>query len=629
MGQIRGKNAHIDACNLRSLSSFGTPAAGQHILVSTDNSAMQNGQGNFDCYIVGNGTTAAMGLELKRIEPTIGVTTGLNIYDGNGSVSGQYVTDAIVPLDPTQTQLVLSTKGKNAAYFYNTFFIDATGTENAATHASQGYSSDEGRMGKLFNIPSGSKYFKFSYRTAYSGGTLVSEVMVTYGTKYYASYYPYQRFYALKNPYLLPYQDGIQMPVYVSPSGNDNNDGSLASPFFTLARAMQENRKIIMRGGFYDYTPANGISLDGLRYGILDISSYGNEEPIIFYGTRLATSASLKSGSTKVYQVSTNTNPNSKWIYQWGIADQKTLISDSARTAYHRERTYRMPYATSIRLTDSVESIEASDDYLYYYDTTNHILYFSCPSAVSSSNFIYCGYAAFFSAGNVVDWEVHIKGVTFIGASLNISNSTNSTLENCKALCVRYSGGIVLNNVKNCKVINCEAAFTDVGAEGSGGDGINCHNYAGKSSDFRLIDCWSHDNNNDGYSDHETTFAIVDGGLYEYNCVGGEGAGLTPAYGSNDVIRNVISQFNMSRGIQYSAYSDSENMGMTISNSVIRNNASRGVSLIGKADVILSNCVVYGNSQGIVGTQFANIKSISTKSVNNTNADQYVDIVVP
>lgn len=67
MGQIIGRSAKPDACNIRSLSSFGTPAAGQHILVSTDNSAMQNGQGNFDCYIVGDGSTAATALELKSI----------------------------------------------------------------------------------------------------------------------------------------------------------------------------------------------------------------------------------------------------------------------------------------------------------------------------------------------------------------------------------------------------------------------------------------------------------------------------------------------------------------------------------------------------------------------------------
>ena len=68
MGQIIGRTAKPDACNLQSLSSFGTPAAGQHILVSTDNSAMQNGQGNFDAYVVGDGHKAAAALELKDID---------------------------------------------------------------------------------------------------------------------------------------------------------------------------------------------------------------------------------------------------------------------------------------------------------------------------------------------------------------------------------------------------------------------------------------------------------------------------------------------------------------------------------------------------------------------------------
>lgn len=68
MGQIRGKNAHIDACNLRSLSSFGTPAAGQHILVSTDNSATADGQGDFDAYVEGDGVTAATALPLHKFK---------------------------------------------------------------------------------------------------------------------------------------------------------------------------------------------------------------------------------------------------------------------------------------------------------------------------------------------------------------------------------------------------------------------------------------------------------------------------------------------------------------------------------------------------------------------------------
>lgn len=84
MGQIRGKNAHIDACNIRSLSSFGTPAAGQHILVSTDNSATADGQGNFDAYVAGDGTTAATALPLHYFADNAPTEGSVNPVSSNG-----------------------------------------------------------------------------------------------------------------------------------------------------------------------------------------------------------------------------------------------------------------------------------------------------------------------------------------------------------------------------------------------------------------------------------------------------------------------------------------------------------------------------------------------------------------
>ncbi len=62
MGQIVGGAAKPKRCNLNKLSQLGTPAAGEHILVSSDNSMNAAGQGNFDSYVKGNGTTAAENL---------------------------------------------------------------------------------------------------------------------------------------------------------------------------------------------------------------------------------------------------------------------------------------------------------------------------------------------------------------------------------------------------------------------------------------------------------------------------------------------------------------------------------------------------------------------------------------
>lgn len=64
MGQIIGSSAKPKRCNLNKLSQLGTPAAGEHILVSSDNSMNAAGQGNFDAYVVGDGQTAATALPI-------------------------------------------------------------------------------------------------------------------------------------------------------------------------------------------------------------------------------------------------------------------------------------------------------------------------------------------------------------------------------------------------------------------------------------------------------------------------------------------------------------------------------------------------------------------------------------
>ncbi len=68
MGQIVGLKAKPKRCNLNALGSVPTPAAGEYILVSYDNSMTANGQGNFDRYIMGDGRTAATELELKYLD---------------------------------------------------------------------------------------------------------------------------------------------------------------------------------------------------------------------------------------------------------------------------------------------------------------------------------------------------------------------------------------------------------------------------------------------------------------------------------------------------------------------------------------------------------------------------------
>lgn len=68
MGQIVSAAAKPKRCNKNQLSQLGVLAAGLHVLVSSDNSMNAAGQGNFDCYIVGDGHTAANVLEMHYLD---------------------------------------------------------------------------------------------------------------------------------------------------------------------------------------------------------------------------------------------------------------------------------------------------------------------------------------------------------------------------------------------------------------------------------------------------------------------------------------------------------------------------------------------------------------------------------
>lgn len=100
MGQIIGSAAKPKRCNANQLSQVPTPAAGEHILVSSDNSMNAAGQGNFDCYIVGDGQTAATALELKNdafLESHKPYTKAYTFDDGVSLTGLNYKTnDAVV-----------------------------------------------------------------------------------------------------------------------------------------------------------------------------------------------------------------------------------------------------------------------------------------------------------------------------------------------------------------------------------------------------------------------------------------------------------------------------------------------------------------------------------------------------
>lgn len=75
MGQIIGTNAKVKRCNLNAIQAGGSQyntilADGEYMLVSSDNSMTTTGNGNFDSYILGDGTTPCGSLTIMSIVAT-------------------------------------------------------------------------------------------------------------------------------------------------------------------------------------------------------------------------------------------------------------------------------------------------------------------------------------------------------------------------------------------------------------------------------------------------------------------------------------------------------------------------------------------------------------------------------
>lgn len=113
MGQIVSAAAKPKRCNLNQLSQVPIPADGEHILVSSNNSMNAAGQGNFDCYIEGDGHTAATALELKQI----GVDREFEVYSETEElVMANYQTSPYVIMGKYINPD--GTLGNSASYFY-------------------------------------------------------------------------------------------------------------------------------------------------------------------------------------------------------------------------------------------------------------------------------------------------------------------------------------------------------------------------------------------------------------------------------------------------------------------------------------------------------------------------------
>ena len=342
--------------------------------------------------------------------------------------------------------------------------------------------------------------------------------------------------------------DSKKNNLYISPTGNDNNIGDYNNPLLTINKALQLGASnIYILSGIYE----QNINLSNAKNRNVNIISYQvNQRPCFISPDSLITSQEEKvNGYTKVYKSTINKTFSQQniWIFQDNVIEETTLISDEERHPLERGQKYRC-YDTKIEkcsqttLTEALTQIDSSDNYLWFLDSNSNTLYFSRPQEITSTNPLRGSFGTSFFSGGNRNISLNISGIEIKYMRFNIDNTSLSKIVDCKTSNVYAGGAFTYDRSLGSTFLRCEASRC---YNGSNGDGFNGHSYNSgdinsKQTTISLIDCWSHDNNDDGYSDHERSEITIIGGLYEYNKKGG----ITPSYGSHCTCYDVYSRKN-------------------------------------------------------------------------------------
>ena len=433
--------------------------------------------------------------------------------------------------------------------------------------------------------------------------------------------------------------------VYVDGSyTGGSNDGSIEKPYTTIKNAINAKYekgcclKIYVKAG--QYLNDFGIVLSSLADGELQILNYGDGK--VLCGRRYAIinngNETLVSGKEKTYQISINNDLLSQvgCLWQYGYAYGEISINKRhplQRGYSHRLNSTPIVMCSSDNVSDAIAEIENADGYKFFYDSANHVLYFSRPQSSSTYNIILPRpYDAFIVGSRNVKLTLCGIDIEFCALSLDYCNLVN--ISDCSIRYANARGGLRLDHCRNSVITRVEVAGTYQGIT-TMGDGINIHSdMMGTISDEEqrttntIIDCWCHDNNDDGYSDHEGCQTTIIGGLFEYNKKGG----CTPSTGAVDTIYNAISRNNYN-GFYYINNPSDGGVGgqMILFNCLAENNSESGFRVATNANNVatLINCSSIGNAVGYKRENGV-LKAIGCTTLNDTVAkDGTITIETP
>lgn len=337
--------------------------------------------------------------------------------------------------------------------------------------------------------------------------------------------------------------------VYVdAANGNDTNPGTTESAALaTFAAAFSKtgvDTTIILIG---DTTERLNIKTKSNQRSVRLIGKRGLVNRIIC-GTKID-SGTLVAGTTNVYQtpLSSFSTADNFQLFQHEVFDESTLIPDDERHPLQRGKTYRCD-STKITHVTSLDAVKTSEGYTFFYDKDAQMLYVKIKEGTTlAANPVYIPGGSGIS-GNDGSVAFEMVNIECWYGSISLRFCHGGRAIDCAAKYAFGGGAWSWDAAIGVELIRCEAARAFSGS--STGDGFNAHSTTtdpalAKHTVATMIDCWSHDNNDDGYSDHERCETTIIGGLFEYNVK----AGLTPAFGCHDTIYNAYCRKQVNNGI--------------------------------------------------------------------------------
>lgn len=337
--------------------------------------------------------------------------------------------------------------------------------------------------------------------------------------------------------------------VYVDAvNGNDTNPGTTESAALaTFAAAFSKtgvDTTIILIG---DTTERLNIKTKSNQRSVRLIGKRGLVNRIIC-GTKID-SGTLVAGTTNVYQtpLSSFSAADDFQLFQHEVFDESTLIPDNERHPLQRGKTYRCD-STKITSVTSLDAVKTSEGYTFFYDTDAQMLYVKIKEGTTlATNPVYIPGGSGIS-GNDGSVAFEMVNIECWYGSISLRFCHGGRAIDCAAKYALGGGAWSWEAAIGVELIRCEATRAFSGS--STGDGFNAHSTTtgpalAKHTVATMIDCWSHDNNDDGYSDHERCETTIIGGLFEYNVK----AGLTPAFGCHDTIYNAYCRKQVNSGI--------------------------------------------------------------------------------